>query len=1237
MSSFGSNTGYVDDLYEQFLSDPSSVSPAWREFFADYKGDEPREPVDRTPASEAHGVAIDASVPSLVEAAAPPAAAKSGAVQPAAAKPTKAPSPAAPEPELIRGASASIVHNMEISLGVPTATTVRTVPVKLLEENRRLINLHQKASAGPKVSYTHLIAWAIVRGLVQHPTLCHGFEEIDGKPHRVSREQINLGIAIDVEKKGGGGRMLYVPNIKDCGNLTFDRFLAGFNELIARARRHKLTLDDFSGTGVSITNPGMLGTVLSVPRLMAGQGSIIGIGSIGYPPHCAGMTSDSIAQLGLSKVMTLTSTYDHRIIQGAESGAFLARAEQLLLGADDFYTDIFATLKIPLEPMAWSSAASDDVGAMSGAELAFARAGIPVAAVKQAQVLQLIRAHRVRGHLLASLDPLGTQPEPHPELELYSYGLSVWDLDRTFICDGVGGHQTAKLRDILDVLRQAYCQYTGVEYMHITNPEKRAWLQEHFESQENEVFTVEEKLHILAKLNAAEAFEKFLGKSYIGQKRFSLEGCEALVPSLDSLLSDAAKAGVEDIVIGMAHRGRLNVLVNVVGKSFSQVFQEFEDVDPQSTQGSGDVKYHLGMTGTYTSPEGTDVRVTLASNPSHLESVNPVVEGMARAMQDLANDEQGEKIVPVLVHGDAAFAGQGVVFETLNFCRLEGYRTGGTVHVIINNQIGFTTSPEDSRSTHYATDVAKSIGAPIFHVNADHPQAAVRVMQHAFAYRQQFHEDVVVDIVGYRLWGHNEADEPALTQPLMYDQIRQHRSVRKLSMERLLIRGEIDVETGERMLDDFHQRLASSLADAKGIKDEQDDAQPQPCLEYKEGAVRPHIETGLPEDQLAQYLGAITQLPDGFQPHPKLMRLFEARKKSFAGDRIDWGLAESLAFASIVDQGTRIRLSGEDSGRGTFNQRHACVYDAVNGNGHVPLAHVSDDQGVFEVFDSPLSEFGVMGFDYGYSVASPDALVLWEAQFGDFVNGAQVIIDQYLSSGEEKWRQKSSLVLLLPHGYEGQGPEHSSARLERFLQLASEGNMQIVNASNSAQYFHLLRRQVAAEERKPLIVMTPKSLLRLPAAASAVADLVSGCFEELIADESTAADEDIDRVVFCSGKVYYDLAARRRELETNNVAILRMEQFYPFPGEAIVATLARYTNATDVVWLQEEPRNMGGWDFVDERFAELLSDTHRLSYVGRPWSASTATGSHSRHVAEQRSLVDWGLTGELTAVWKQPV
>ncbi len=1214
-TSYGSNAGYIDDLYQKFLRNPKSVSAAWREFFQDFRpeslnSESPESDFDASPSHSLSGQEVGeraSESPARSATSAPPQ-------EDSAAEEQGVP---LEELEEIRGATARIVENMETSLEVPTATTVRTLPVKLLEENRRLINVHQEATARPKISYTHLIAWAVVKGLVKHPTMVEGFRRADGKPQRIKRNAIHLGIAIDVERSNGQ-RMLYVPSIKDCGQLNFEEFVSAFNDLVSRARKGKLTLDDFSGTSVSITNPGMLGTVLSVPRLMAEQGAIIGIGSIAYPAHCSGMTPDLISQMGLSKVMTLTSTYDHRVIQGAESGAFLRSVEASLLGHENFYDEIFSELDVPHQAVDWNGSTPPTGGAPSE---------ISAAAVQQARVLQLIRAHRERGHLMSHLDPLGKPPQAHPELELYHYGLTLWDLDRKFLADGVvPGAEVAKLRDILDVLREAYCQYATIEYMHIRDPRKRAWIQSRVENKAGETpFTIEQKLYILEKLNAAEAFEKFLGKSYIGQKRFSLEGCESLIPVLDALLEDAGNDGVDDVVIGMAHRGRLNVLVNVAGKELTQTFKEFEDIDPSSTQGSGDVKYHLGATGHYQSSSGHKVTITLASNPSHLESVDPVVEGMSRALQDQRQDRAGKTVLPVLLHGDAAFAGQGVVFETLNFSELEGYRTGGTIHIVVNNQIGFTTDPEDARSSLYATDVAKSIEAPIFHVNADHPQAAVRTIQRALAFRQEFECDVVVDLIGYRRWGHNEADEPALTQPLMYEKIRNQRSVRKLAMDRLLARGEIDVNTGEKLLEDFQGRLSTVLEEVREVKKEAPEVAPQPCLEHTEGVARGWLETGVPESKLEEILEGLTTLDSSFHPHKKLSRLLKARQEAFDKDQIDWGLAEALAFGSIVLEGTRVRLSGEDSGRGTFNQRHARIYDVTTGESVVPLQNLSDDQAPFEVYDSLLSEFGVLGFEYGYSVVSPEALVLWEAQFGDFVNGAQIIIDQYISSAEEKWDQKSSLVMLLPHGYEGQGPEHSSARLERFLQLASEGNMQIVNATTAAQYFHLLRRQVKSTEKKPLVVMTPKSLLRLSAAASAVSEFTQGSFLELIDDPAQPDPDQVTRILLCSGKVYYDLASGREKFDATGVAICRLEQFYPVPVTALSELFDRYGKATEVLWVQEEPRNMGGWDFIDERLMELLGPNQSLGYVGRPWGASPATGSHSRHEAEQSTIVEAAL------------
>lgn len=1213
MDPFGFNLGYVDDLYEQFLKDPDSVSEAWREFFSDYHSmapiPEPRTAPTTTAVAEPLVTGVDDNGVTEVEVAA------------------EVPTEPQDVSEALRGVAGKIVENMETSLGMPTATSVRTVPVKVLEENRRLINHHQQATARAKVSFTHIIAWAIVRALELHPDMNARYEEVDGVPHRIRPGGVNLGMAIDLVKSSGK-RTLVVPNIKNAAPLGFHAFLEAYGGLVDRARKGKLGLDDYAGTTVTITNPGMIGTVLSVPRLMAGQGTIVGIGAISYPPEYAGVSPDKVAQYGLSKTMTLTSTYDHRVIQGAESGGFLATIEKFLLGKDNFYEELFHDLDIAHRPVSWvaGAPAEDAHGEVIG---------------KQARVLQMIHAFRVRGHLIASLDPLGSRPQPHPELEMSYYGLDLWDLDRRFVCNDLAGEKgTLSLREILDTLRATYCQYVGVEYMHIANPTERAWLQSRMETgRNNDPLPVDTKLRILEQLNAAEAFERFLHRTYIGHKRFSLEGCETLIPVLDELLQGAASAGISDAIVGMSHRGRLNVLANTVGKPLSKVFAEFEDIDEDTAHGSGDVKYHMGATGVHISPDGAEVQVSIASNPSHLESVDPVVEGMVRARQDRAGDIQHERTLPILIHGDAAFSGQGVVFETLNLSQLSGYRTGGTVHVVINNQIGFTTGAADARSTHYCTDVAKAVGAPIFHVNGDHPQAAVRAVRIAMAYRQEFKKDVVVDLICYRRWGHNEGDEPAYTQPLMYEQIDNKRSVRMLSTERLLRRAEIDVETAERMLEDFRQKLQDGFAQLDAVRERDEDVEPQPDLEAVEGEARPHIETGADEATLEQVMTGLMTLPENLQPHEKLQRQLTERQKQFDEDRIPWALAESLAFGSLVLDGIPVRLSGQDSARGTFSQRHAKIHDHRTGEEYTPLKNLSPDQARFQVYNSSLSEFGVLGFEYGYSVEHPKSLVMWEAQFGDFVNGAQIILDQYLSSAEEKWGQTSNLVMLLPHGYEGQGPEHSSARLERFLQLCSEGNMQVSYPTTPAQYFHLLRRQVVGSERKPLIVMTPKSLLRHKLCVSPASEFVQGSYDELIDDPSQPNPEDVQRLILCSGKVYYDLAAQRDAQDNQEVAIVRFEQLYPFPGEQLNALLARYGSAREVVWVQEEPRNMGAWDFLDERIQQRLHAGQRLTYVGRAWSASTATGSQKRHLAEQKQLLDVALGGSLPAAMeaREPV
>lgn len=1212
MSSFGFNAGFVDELYARFKEDPNSVSENWREFFADYRP----------------GTATGAPGPIVSSNPAPPAPAAKAmpAPQPVAHAPIAALTDVADAKPLV-GIASKIAENMETSLGVPTATSVRQLPVKMLEENRSLINRHQAAVAGSKVSFTHLLAWAITLAVKKHPGVNAGYAVTNGKPARVDRDELNLGLAIDMEKRGE--RILLVPNIKNAGATGFRDFLLAYDELVKKARANKLGVDDFAGTTITLTNPGMIGTSLSVPRLMAGQSTIIGVGSIGFPAEYSGMSPEVISELGLSKTMTITSTYDHRVIQGAESGAFLKTIETLILGGDNFYQQIFDELRVPHEPLQWSGDQNPSIMA-GGRDLEAIR--------KQAYVLQLIRVHRVRGHLYAHLDPLRREtPQVHPELELSTYGLSVWDLDRFFMSGELGGNANPmKLRDIMDTLRETYCKHIGAEYMHIPFPEQRDWLQVNMEKDrlsDSLPWSVQER--ILTRLNNAEAFEKFLGTTYVGQKRFSLEGSETLIPMLDMLLSEAADAGedsVAEAVIGMAHRGRLNVLANIIGKDYAQLFREFEgDSDSLTAHGSGDVKYHLGAEGTLTSIGGNDIKVSVAGNPSHLEAVNPVVEGICRAMQDTDYGYNRKKVLPILLHGDAAFSGQGVVAETLSMSQLAGYRTGGTVHIVVNNQIGFTTGPESSRSSLYATDVAKTIHAPIFHVNGDFPEDAVRVIKLALQYRQKFGADVVIDLICYRRWGHNEGDDPSYTNPGLYQAIENHRSVRKLYTERLLRRGDIAPETAERALSHYREKLQEINDAVRAALDRSTPEVPED-IESKEGfglSERTSIVSSVERSALERILDAMGKTPDGFQIHPKLEKQLAKRTGKFNEGKIDWALAEALAYGSLCLEKHPVRLSGEDSGRGTFSQRHAVLHDNQTSEPFVPLNHIDSEQAPFVVFDSLLSEFGVLGFEYGYSVKLRDGLTLWEAQFGDFVNGAQVIIDQFISSAEMKWGQKSGLVMLLPHGFEGQGPEHSSARIERFLQLCAQGNMCVSYPSSPAQYFHLLRRQVHAGNPRPLVVFTPKSLLRNPMAVSTAEDLTDvESFQTVVEDPDADKLQDVKRVLLCAGKVFYDLLNHRRRQEITNVAILRVEQYYPYPEHEIRAALERYGDVKDMVWVQEEPRNMGAWDFLDERLLATIEPGQTLRYVGRPSAASPATGSARRHSAEQQALVEEALLGD---------
>ncbi|MEX2262473.1 MAG: multifunctional oxoglutarate decarboxylase/oxoglutarate dehydrogenase thiamine pyrophosphate-binding subunit/dihydrolipoyllysine-residue succinyltransferase subunit [Bryobacteraceae bacterium] len=1201
----GVNSWLEDELYQQYLHDRRTVDDTWKEVFER----------DRPP----NGGSAQA--------------------EPRATAPVRIAETAGEELVPLRGAAARIAQNMDASVSVPIATSQRVVPVKVIDENRRIINQQRTLQGRTKVSYTHLVGWAVVQSLKKYPSLNHAFAASDGELFRVARKSINIGIAIDVAGKDGV-RSLLVPNIKDAGAMDFQQYLNAFDDVVARARANRLTPADFQGTSISLTNPGTVGTMSSIPRLMPGQGAIIAVGAIDYPPEYQGVSAETRAMLGISKVMSISCTYDHRIIQGAESGMFLGRLQELLEGRDDFYEEVFEHLKMPYHPVGW--AADQQAHAQTTPPIFAQRDG---EAVKAAAVIQLINAYRVRGHLIADLDPLGGEPNYHPELDPATYGLTIWDLDREFLTGTLGeaiGESAPKplatLREILETLRQTYCGKIGCEYMNIQQPEQKRWLQHRMEPEANSwELDRDNRVRILQHLFEAEEFEHFLHTRFVGHKRFSLEGAETAIAILDELIERAAANDVHELVIGMAHRGRLNVLANIVGKSLTQVFSEFEgNIDPASMHGSGDVKYHLGATNVRATAAGPDIVVSVAPNPSHLEAVSPVVEGIVRPKQDRLGDTERRRVIPILVHGDAAFAGQGVVGETLNLSQLDGYWTGGTVHLIINNQIGFTTMPDEARSTPYSTDVARMVQAPIFHVNGDDPEAAVRVVQIAFDYRQQFKKDVVIDMICYRRHGHNEVDDPSYTQPLLYRKIRNHPSVAKLYAARLVREDVLEEPEVERMRKRiaarFNEAYDAAQENAEQFEVQELSAVPTEAIE----AFCPR--TGIDRETLDAVGQGVTSFPADFHLHPKLRGFVERRKEAIRkGGPIDWAFAETLAFGSLVVEGVPIRLSGQDSTRGTFSQRHLGYYDSEDGREYVPLKQISPDQARFDVYDSSLSEYAVLGFEFGYSVADPLTLVLWEAQFGDFANGAQIMIDQFITCAEAKWGQPSGIVLLLPHGYEGQGPEHSSARIERFLTLCAEQNMQVVNCTTPAQYFHVLRRQMYGGPdrrgmRKPLVIFTPKYLLRHPAAVSTTQDLMSGSFREVLAESDSLDPQRVSRVIFCSGKVYYDLLAARAERKASHAALIRLEQLYPFPHGPAQDALMRYPVTSEVLWVQEEPRNMGAWRFVREQIQPMLDPSRRtLRYVGRAESSSPATGSMARHQQEQAHILDESLTTEPAA------
>ncbi len=1250
-SPFGQNEWLVEEMYRKFREDPSSVDPSWHEFLVDYSpepttgttssvGDgqrsAPTAPPEPGPAP-APKAAAGNGAPAKVEAApakAEPAPAEKEAppavTQPPAAKTDVAPAkpkaaeakPATPtdsgdEAQLLRGAAAAVVKNMSASLDVPTATSVRAIPAKLLIDNRIVINNHLKRTRGGKISFTHLIGYAIVQAVKKFPNMNRHFAEVDGKPNAITPAHTNLGLAIDLQGKEGN-RQLVVAGIKGTDALRFGQFIAAYEDIVRRARDGKLTAEDFSGVTISLTNPGTIGTVHSVPRLMRGQGAIIGVGAMEYPAEFQGASPERIAELGIGKLITLTSTYDHRIIQGAESGDFLRTVHELLL-SDEFFDEIFHELGIPYEPVRWRTDNPDSI------------------VDKNARVIELIAAYRNRGHLMADIDPLRLDKSRfrnHPDLDVTTHGMTLWDLDRVFKVNGFAGAEHKKLRDVLGLLRDSYCRHVGVEYTHILEPEQQKWLEERVEVK-HEKPTVAQQKYILSKLNAAEAFETFLQTKYVGQKRFSLEGAETVIPMMDAAIDQAAEHGLDEVVIGMPHRGRLNVLANIVGKPYSQIFSEFEgNLNPSQAHGSGDVKYHLGANGTYIQMFGdNDIAVSLVANPSHLEAVDPVLEGIVRAKQDVLDKGDGPDgftVVPLMLHGDAAFAGQGVVAETLNLALLRGYRTGGTIHIVVNNQIGFTTSPSDAKSSEYCTDVAKMIGAPIFHVNGDDPEAAVWVARLAMDFRQKFKKDVIIDMLCYRRRGHNEGDDPSMTQPAMYDAIDTKRGVRKTYTEALIGRGDISMKEAEDALRDYQGQLEQVFNEVREL--EKHEIEPSESVESDQMLPR-GIDTSVDKSLLARIGDAHLAAPDGFTVHSRVKPVLEKRREMAYEGKVDWAFAELLALGSLIAEGKLIRLSGQDTRRGTFTQRHSVVIDRKTGAEFTPLqllATNADGQptgGKLMVYDSALSEYAAVGFEYGYSVGNPDAVVLWEAQFGDFVNGAQSIIDEFISSGEAKWGQLSDVVLLLPHGHEGQGPDHTSGRIERFLLLWAEGSMTIAVPSTPANYFHLLRRHALDGIHRPLIVFTPKSMLRNKAAVSDIRDFTEKKFQSVM-EEPTYTDGDGDRdkvrrVLLTSGKIYYELVARKAKDNREDVAIVRIEQLAPLPRRRLNATLDRYPNAEQFFWVQEEPANQGAWPTFGLSMPELLPEKLTgLKRISRRAMSAPSSGSSKVHAVEQQEIID---------------
>jgi multifunctional 2-oxoglutarate metabolism enzyme len=1161
--------------------------------------------------------------------------------------------PAAGEAKPLRGPAAMLARAMDESRAVPTATSFRTIAVDTLDAKRKAINVVLK-ERGLKVSFTHLVAWAIVQATKEFPVMVRTFEERDGKPFALEGGPVNLGIAVDVERKDGS-HSLMVPAIKGSDGLDFAAFHSYYEDLIAKTRENKLTADDFQGTNISLTNPGGIGTVASVPRLLSGQSAIIATGSIAYPPEWLHASPERLKQLGVSKVMTMTSTYDHRVIQGAESGAFLRRIEQLLQGEDDFYEQVAADLGIDATGVSSAHPASASAPPLTGTATA-ATSAEPSTAPGEVdeELLQavqaatsLLKAYRTHGHLAAQLDPLGSEPKGDPALQPENVNLTPELMGRipaSILRIGVPGET---LLEALPRMRQTYCGTIAYQFEHLSSHQQRIWLREMIETgAHRQPLTEEEKRRLLCRLVDVFQFERFLEKAYLGQKMFSIEGLDVIVPMLDEAVTLSHRAGAEEVVFGMAHRGRLSVLAHNLGRPVESILAEFEGskrieavkaVAGIPHGGTGDVKYHYGHRGIYETSEGEKISVRLYPNPSHLEFVDPVVTGGARFLQsdfdgaELSHDPK--RAVPVLLHGDAAFPAQGVVAETLNLQALEGYSTGGTIHLIQNNQVGFTTDPEEARSTPYAADMAKGFNVPIVHVNADDVEACSAAVRLAMAYRERWGRDIVIDVIGYRRFGHNETDEPAYTQPTMAAKIKSHPPVSEIYAEQLI--GE-DVISPEGVGEASERRREEMAAALKALREKMEAGEYEdPTVtgattstgELLDRTASPPVATAVPAEKLRTLNEELLQTPDGFNVHRKLRRPLSKRLDAIEQGGIDFGQAEALAFASLLTEGVHVRLTGQDTERGTFSHRHLVLHDENTGLKYTPMQHLEDASAPFELYNSPLSEIACLGFEYGYSAASPSALVLWEAQFGDFANAAQVIIDSFIVSGESKWGQTSRLTLLLPHGYEGSGPEHSSARIERFLALGAEGNIRIAYPTTAAQYFHLLRRQALIRKPRPLIVFTPKGLLRLDRATTRLEQLTEEHFR-FILDDPRAEErrEKVERLVLCTGKVYFDMDASERREAAENVAIARVEMLYPFAKEQLQGLIGSYPNLKEIAWVQEEPRNMGAWKVMSRRLPEVLPEGVELTYIGRQGRASPGEGYSGAHAREQERIVLTALT-----------